>query len=163
MCFAYKIPRDYPFALMFRLRDVGYWLSAYFIRDVEFSNDFEMGKINNLDVGAHIQDDDRYVIYIHGFLSFLCICSELYTCFSIYVHMSISIHQNLSNFDMGEKVASILRCCDVIHVVSIHPYQRVSIFILCFLFKRPSTKLILYKTTVHIAFCYQNLCRTFPG
>lgn len=61
MCFAYKIPRDYPFALMFRLRNLDYWLSAYFIRDVEFTNSYVMGRINNLDINANIQDDDQYV------------------------------------------------------------------------------------------------------
>lgn len=87
MCFAYKLPRDYPFALMFRLRNVDYWLSAYFNRDVEFSNDYEMGQITNLDVNAHIQDDDQYGIYIN-------------TCPYPYIKT------------MGQKVPSIVRCCD---------------------------------------------------
>ena len=61
MCMGYKLPPDYAFSLMFRLRGVGGWLSAYFNHDITSISTTTMGSILNLDSHADIRDDDEYV------------------------------------------------------------------------------------------------------
>ena len=61
MCLAYKLPQNYAFSLMFQLRGLNYWHSAYFINDVISlsGTTISMGSIVNLGGSDYIIDDNK--------------------------------------------------------------------------------------------------------
>ena len=59
MCFAYKIPLDYSFAIMFRLRGFDYWVSSHYNDEVVLAGARDMGPIENLYLLTDIRDDDQ--------------------------------------------------------------------------------------------------------